>query len=53
MIHLPTATIEVHNGMNQQTIEAVLLALKHICQAISALQKKSTSPAATPTCAIM
>lgn len=31
MIHLPSATIEVHNGVNQQTVEAVLLALKNIC----------------------
>lgn len=31
IIHLPSATIEVRNGTNQQTVEAVLLALKSIC----------------------
>lgn len=31
IIHLPSATLEIHNGTNQQTIEAVLLALKNIC----------------------
>jgi len=31
ILHLPTATLEIHNGSNQQTIEAVLLALKKIC----------------------
>lgn len=31
IIHLPTATLEVHNGACQQTVEAVLLALKSLC----------------------
>lgn len=31
IIHLPAATIEVANGASQQTVEAVLLALKNIC----------------------
>lgn len=31
MIHLPEAMIEVRNGTSQQTVEAVLLALKNIC----------------------
>ena len=31
IIHLPSATIEVRNGTSQQTVEAVLLALKSIC----------------------
>lgn len=31
MIHLPVATIEVQNGVDQQTVEAVLLALKTVC----------------------
>ena len=31
IIHLPTATIEVRNGTSQQTVEAVLLALRNIC----------------------
>jgi hypothetical protein len=31
IIHHQSATIEIHNGANQQTIEAVLLALKNIC----------------------
>ncbi len=31
IIHLPSATLEIHNGTEQQTIEAVLLALKNIC----------------------
>lgn len=31
IIHLPYATLEVHNGASGQTIEAVLLALKNIC----------------------
>ena len=31
IIHLPAATIEVRNGTSQQTVEAVLLALRNIC----------------------
>ena len=31
IIHLPNATIEVQNGVDQQTLEAVLLALKTVC----------------------
>ena len=31
VIHLPVATIEVADGTSQQTVEAVLLALKNIC----------------------
>lgn len=31
IIHLPSATVEVLKGINQQTVEAVLLALKNIC----------------------
>jgi len=31
ILHLPYATIEVRNGTSQQTIEAVLLALKSTC----------------------
>lgn len=31
IIHLFDATLEIHNGANQQTVEAVLLALKSVC----------------------
>lgn len=31
IIRLPAATIEVQNGVDQQTVEAVLLALKTVC----------------------
>ena len=31
IIHLPNATVEVQNGVDQQTVEAVLLALKTVC----------------------
>lgn len=31
IIHLSGATLEVHNGADQQTVETVLLALKSIC----------------------
>lgn len=31
IIHLPAATLEIRNGASQQTVEAVLLALKTIC----------------------
>jgi len=31
IIHLPYATLEVWEGSSQQTVEAVLLALKNIC----------------------
>lgn len=31
IIHLPSATLEVREGTSQQTVEAVLLALKNIC----------------------
>lgn len=31
IIHLPTASLEIQNGATQQTVEAVLLALKNIC----------------------
>lgn len=31
IIHLPGATLEVQEGISQQTVEAVLLALKNIC----------------------
>lgn len=31
IIHLPSATIEIPNGTDQQTMEAVLNALKNVC----------------------
>lgn len=31
VIHLPSASVEIQNGAAQQTVEAVLLALKNIC----------------------
>lgn len=31
IIHLPAVTLEIQNGASQQTVEAVLLALKSIC----------------------
>lgn len=31
IIHMPSATLEIHNGASQQTVEAVLLALRSIC----------------------
>jgi hypothetical protein len=31
VIHLPAASLEIQNGATQQTVEAVLLALKNIC----------------------
>ena len=31
IIHLSSASLEVQNGATQQTVEAVLLALKNIC----------------------
>ena len=31
IVHLPQATLEVAQGTDQQTVEAVLLALKSIC----------------------
>lgn len=31
VIHFSNATIEVQNGVDQQTVEAVLLALKTVC----------------------
>ena len=31
IIHLPSASLEIRNGATQQTVEAVLLALKCIC----------------------
>lgn len=31
IIHLPSATVEVREGTSQQTVEAVLLALRNIC----------------------
>lgn len=31
MIHLPSATVEVREGISQRTIETVLLALRNIC----------------------
>ncbi len=31
IIHLSSATIEVYEGTSQQTVEAVLLALRNIC----------------------
>ncbi len=31
IIHLPNASLEINNGASQQTVEAVLLALKNIC----------------------
>lgn len=31
IIHLPFATIEVQNGVNQQSVEVMPLALKNIC----------------------
>ena len=31
VIHLPGATIDICEGTSQQTVEAVLLALKRIC----------------------
>ena len=51
IIHLPSAALEIQNGAAQQTVEAVLLALKSICQVTSRLQEKSAWPAVTQTCA--
>lgn len=31
IVHLPNASLEINNGATQQTVEAVLLALKNIC----------------------
>lgn len=31
IIHFPSATVEVREGTSQQTVEAVLLALRNIC----------------------
>lgn len=31
IIHLPSASLEIRNGANQATVEAVLLALKCLC----------------------
>ena len=31
VIHLNATAVEIHNGATQQTVEAVLLALKNIC----------------------
>ena len=31
IIHLPNASLEINNGASQQTVEAVLLALKSLC----------------------
>lgn len=31
VIHLPAVSVEIQNGATQQTVEAVLLALKNIC----------------------
>ena len=31
VIHLPSSSLEIQNGASQQTVEAVLLALKNIC----------------------
>jgi len=31
IIHLPNASLEINNGATQQTVEAVLFALKNIC----------------------
>lgn len=31
ILHLPSATLEIYDGTNKQTIEAVLMALKNIC----------------------
>lgn len=31
IVHLPQATVEVAQGTDQQTVEAVLLALKSVC----------------------
>lgn len=31
IIHLSNASLEINNGASQQTVEAVLLALKNIC----------------------
>lgn len=31
IIRLPAATLEIQNGASQQTVEAVLLALKSVC----------------------
>jgi len=31
IIHLPSATLEVWEGTSQETVEAVLMALKNIC----------------------
>ena len=50
IIRLPQATLEIADGTSGQTIQAVLLALQSVCQAISRLPKISTSLADTPTC---
>ena len=31
ILHLPSATLEIQDGVGQQTVEAVLLALQNIC----------------------
>ena len=31
IVHLPQATVEIAQGTDQQTVEAVLLALKSVC----------------------
>lgn len=51
IIHLPSASVEARNGANQQTVEAVLLALHSLCQVISWSQRISTLPAVIQTCA--
>lgn len=42
IVHLPQASIEVAGGTDQQTVEAVLLALKSVCQEISLQQIRYT-----------
>lgn len=46
IIRLPQATLEIAEGTSQQTIQAVLLALQSVCQAISQLtltEKQATA----------
>ena len=51
IIRLPNAVLEINEGASQQTVQAVLLALQNICQAISLLSRTSTLPVATQICA--
>lgn len=51
ILRLPNAVLEINEGASQQTVQAVLLALQNICEAISLLSRTSTLPVATQICA--